>query len=221
MRLTIKNLTKIIDDNIILNAINYTFESGKTYGLSGEKGSGKSVFFRCISGEEPFNKGHIRLENNDKERKIGYSNVGCVFNDSLIPDLLTGKDFIRFYLMNHGREYDNETILKYMAKINMEEAKATQYIGTYSAAGKNLLQLLCVYITKPYLALIEEPENGYDEEEFECFYNIIEELKEESIVIVSSAKEGMIENVSDEIIVIKDGELINADVDLVTLSMED
>ena len=82
MRLKIRNLTKIMDDYVVLDKINYSFEIGKIYGLSGSKGSGKSVFFRCISGEEPFNKGHIRLQIDENDAKIGYSDVGCVFNDS-------------------------------------------------------------------------------------------------------------------------------------------
>ena len=50
---------------------------------------------------------------------------------------------------------------------------------------------------------------------------MLDEIRENSIIVLSSAKEGMIEQIADEIIVIKDGELLNADVDMVTLNMEE
>lgn len=221
MRLKIRNLTKIMDDYVVLDKINYSFEIGKIYGLSGSKGSGKSVFFRCISGEEPFNKGHIRLQIDENDAKIGYSDVGCVFNDSRIPDVLTGREFIRLFLMNSNMKYDKETVDYYLGVIGMNDDFGDKYIKYYTESSKNLLQLLCLYISRPYIVLVEEPEKGYDDEEFGYMYKMLDELREDSIIIVSSAKEGMIEQVSDEIIEIKDGELLNADVDVVTLSMEE
>ena len=221
MRLKIRNLTKIMDDYVVLDKINYSFEIGKIYGLSGSKGSGKSVFFRCISGEEPFNKGHIRLQIDENDAKIGYSDVGCVFNDSRIPDVLTGREFIRLFLMNSNMEYDKESVDYYLGVIGMNDDFGDKYIKYYTESSKNLLQLLCLYISRPYIVLVEEPEKGYDDEEFGIMYKMLDELREDSIIIVSSAKEGMIEQVSDEIIEIKDGELLNADVDVVTLSMEE
>ena len=221
MRLNIRNLTKNIEDYIVLDKINYSFELGKIYGLSGNKGSGKSVFFRCIRGEEPFNKGHIRLQINDADAKIGYADVGCVFNDSRIPDVLTGRDFIRLFLMNSNMEYDKETVDHYLSVIGMDDDFGDKYIKYYTEGTKNLLQLLCLYISRPYVVLVEEPECGYDDEEFGFVFNMLDELREECIIVVSSAKEGMIEQVSDEIIVIKNGELLGADVDVVTLSMEE
>lgn len=221
MRLNIRNLTKIIDDYIVLDKINYSFELGRIYGLSGNKGSGKSVFFRCISGEEPFNKGHIRLQVDEKDAKIGYSDVGCVFNDSRIPEVLTGRDFVRLFLMNSNLEYDKETVDHYLSLIGMDDELSNKNIGLCTESTKNLLQLLCLYISRPAVVLVEEPECGYNDEEFGYMFNILDELREDSIIVVSSAKEGMIEQVSDEIIVIKDGELLGADVDVVTLDMEE
>jgi len=46
MILKINNLTKIIKKETILNNINYTFKSGKIYGLKGANGSGKSVLLK-------------------------------------------------------------------------------------------------------------------------------------------------------------------------------
>ena len=46
----IKNLTKIYDENKILDGISITFEEGKIYGIVGKNGSGKSVLLKTICG---------------------------------------------------------------------------------------------------------------------------------------------------------------------------
>ena len=44
MRLIIEDLTKKYGDNLVLNDISFSFESGKIYGLLGRNGSGKQLF---------------------------------------------------------------------------------------------------------------------------------------------------------------------------------
>jgi len=46
----LRNISKVIKNNIVLSNINYKFESGKVYGLKGRNGSGKSMLLRTISG---------------------------------------------------------------------------------------------------------------------------------------------------------------------------
>ena len=62
MKLVIENLTKSYDKNNVLNEINYTFESGKIYGLLGRNGSGKTTLFNCINQDTKINSGKIYLD---------------------------------------------------------------------------------------------------------------------------------------------------------------
>ena len=48
MKITINNLTKKFKDEIVLNNINMTLESGNIYGIIGQNGSGKSVLLKII-----------------------------------------------------------------------------------------------------------------------------------------------------------------------------
>ncbi|MEG1149717.1 MAG: ATP-binding cassette domain-containing protein, partial [Bacilli bacterium] len=50
MILKIENLTKKIDDNIILDDININFKEGFIYGIIGKNGSGKSMLLKTICG---------------------------------------------------------------------------------------------------------------------------------------------------------------------------
>ena len=50
MKIEIKNLTKKIKGNTVLENVNHTFESGRVYGLHGRNGSGKTMLLRSICG---------------------------------------------------------------------------------------------------------------------------------------------------------------------------
>ena len=50
MKIELKNVTKKFKNNIVINNISATFESGNIYGFYGRNGSGKSVLQKIISG---------------------------------------------------------------------------------------------------------------------------------------------------------------------------
>ena len=49
MKLKIKNLNKSYETKEIFNDLNFTFESGKIYGLLGRNGAGKTTFFNILN----------------------------------------------------------------------------------------------------------------------------------------------------------------------------
>ena len=48
MDLIVENLTKSYKDNVVLKDVNFTFDSGKIYGLIGRNGAGITTFFNSI-----------------------------------------------------------------------------------------------------------------------------------------------------------------------------
>ena len=63
MRIKIKNVTKKIKNDTILENINISFESGKIYGLFGRNGSGKTVFLKLLCGFYAPSSGNILYNN--------------------------------------------------------------------------------------------------------------------------------------------------------------
>ena len=62
MKLEVKNLRKRYGQNLVLDSISLTFESGNIYGLFGRNGAGKSTLFRCINDLLPYDDGSILLD---------------------------------------------------------------------------------------------------------------------------------------------------------------
>jgi len=59
MYIEIKDVTKVIDNEMVLNHINLSMEKGKIYGLKGKNGSGKTMIMRAICGLIRLSEGEI------------------------------------------------------------------------------------------------------------------------------------------------------------------
>ena len=116
MRLIIEDLTKKYGDNLVLNDISFSFESGKIYGLLGRNGSGKTTFFNCLDDLIPFEKGKFYIETDDGKKESLEGNIGLVLTNPMLPEFLTGYEFIKTYMeINKIDELD--AIEYYLKKI--------------------------------------------------------------------------------------------------------
>ena len=219
MRLILRNLTKNIEKMPVFNRISYSFESGLIYGLTGAKHSGKTLLFRSIAGEEAFDKGHIRINRNDKDCRIGFGDVGCVLSNSPLLDFLTGEEFLKHFLELHNLDYDAKKISEYLTIIGVDESLSKKQIYHYSEELKCHLQLLCVYILKPDVILVEEDMEDVSDNTIKLVKKLLDELKKDCIVIMSTTNGRLLSEVCDEVVELKEGILSSMDMNI--LSLED
>ena len=62
MKISVKDVSREMKSNIILDNINLEFESGKIYGLCGHNGSGKTMLLRAIAGLIQIDHGEIMID---------------------------------------------------------------------------------------------------------------------------------------------------------------
>ena len=98
MKLIIENLFKSYDEKEVLRDVNFTFEQGKIYGLIGRNGSGKTTLFNCINDDIDYQHGKFFLENNDIKQQLLPENIGYVISTPTVPEFLTAKEFLTFFI---------------------------------------------------------------------------------------------------------------------------
>ena len=87
--IALKNVTKVMDNNVILDNINLNLEEGKIYGLVGRNGSGKSVLLKVICGFLKPTEGSVLVDDNDlvKEPVFPENIAALIERPNYIPDL--------------------------------------------------------------------------------------------------------------------------------------
>ena len=206
MKLVIKNLSKSYDEYEVLEDINMEFEEGKIYGILGKNGSGKTTLFNILGGELEYNNGEFYLEDKNKKETLDDSNVGYMLSEIMLPDFLTGYEFIKFYIeVNCPKELKN--IDKYFEMIDFNPEYINKIIKSYSLGMKNKIQLLINLISKPKLFLLDEPLTSFDVVAAKEIKDIIKDMKKGRIIIFSTHILELAESMCDEIIILNNKKL--------------
>lgn len=209
MQLQLQNIKKAFDKKTVLSDATFTFEKGKIYGLLGRNGAGKTTLFNCISSEFKFDSGSISLfDDNLTTQPLDYTKIGYVFSEPVLPDFLTGYEFIKFFMDINSHLIEGENNIDYyfdIIKINEEDRY--KLIREYSHGMKNKIQMLCFLITRPPIILLDEPLTSFDVIVALEIKKLLKEIKSKHIIIFSTHILQLATDLCDEIVILNNGEL--------------
>ncbi|MEG1256095.1 ABC transporter ATP-binding protein [Clostridium sp.] len=209
MKLILKDIEKNFENKQVLRGASFEFEKGKIYGLLGRNGAGKTTLFNCIGGELKSDSGIVTLhEDGEENGNLDYSKIGYVFADPVLPEFLTGYEFLKFYIdINKDKIKNLRSIDEYFDIIKIEEEDRYRLIKGYSHGMKNKIQMLCFLITRPPVILLDEPLSSFDVIVALEIKNLLKEIKSEHIIIFSTHILQLATDLCDEIVVLNNGKL--------------
>ena len=208
MRFTVRNLTKSYDGKEVLKGINFTFEEGRIYGLLGRNGAGKTTFFNCINRDIKVDSGQFLIEDNGQSREIISTDVGYVLSTPTVPEFLTGREFLKFFIdINEKSITDIKTPDEYFDFVSIGEDDRDNLLKDYSHGMKNKMQMLINIIAKPNILLLDEPLTSLDVVVAEEMKQLLRSLKSGRIIIFSTHILDLAIDLCDEIVLLSHGEL--------------
>ncbi len=203
MKLIVKNLKKSFGDKEVLKDIDYTFDKGFIYSVIGRNGTGKTTLFNCISFQEKIDAGEILVDASGDIRPISYDDVYLVSAAPVLPEFLTGYEFIRAFVdFNKVKAFDIDELFE---RFNFEEADKHRLIKEYSFGMKNKIQMMCAFIKKPLIILLDEPLSSLDIIVSHDIKEMMIAMKSDHIIIMSTHIVQLATDVSDEVAILKDG----------------
>lgn len=213
MQLKVKHLVKSYREKQVLRGADYIFEEGKLYGILGRNGAGKTTLFQCMTKDVPYEEGELWMVEDGKERKVEFEDIGLVSASPVLPDFLTGYEFIHFFKkLNDGKMRTEERkIDDYFDLVRLEESDRHRLIKTYSYGMKNKLQLLCCLLKNPKIVLLDEPLSSFDIIVSHDIKELLLSMKQDHIILMSTHIMQLARDVSDEIVILKDGLLSKAE----------
>ena len=208
MKLEIINLCKSYGDNEVLKEVNFTFEEGKIYGLIGRNGAGKTTFFNALNGDINIDNGFFDLINEYGTNKLETKDIGYVISTPIVPEFLTGKEFLSFFLeINKNNIDDLKDIDYYFDLVKIKEDDQNKLLKDYSHGMKNKMQILVNIISNPRIILLDEPLTSLDVVVQEEMKNLLKKLKKDHIIIFSTHILELAMDLCDDIVILNNKQL--------------
>ncbi|MEG2028959.1 MAG: ABC transporter ATP-binding protein [Bacilli bacterium] len=212
MKLVINNLKKTFDKKEVLKDINFEFEKGKIYGLLGRNGAGKTTLFNCINEDISIDNGEFYLIENGNTRKMEPEDIGYVLSTPNVPEFLTGKEFLKFFIeINNDRIKDMKTIDDYFDYMKIAKDDRNKLLKDYSHGMKNKMQMLVNIIASPNILLLDEPLTSFDVVVAEEMKQMLRNIKKDHIIIFSTHIMELALDLCDEIVILNKGILERID----------
>ena len=212
MKLVIKDLKKSYDDNLVLKDINFEFEEGKIYGLLGRNGAGKTTLFNCLNEDISIDDGEFFLSEKDEINKITSSDIGYVLSTPVVPEFLTAREFLKFFMDINKDKIDNtKSIDDYFDLVKINEADRDKLLKEYSHGMKNKMQMLVNIIYSPKILLLDEPLTSFDVIVAEEMKKLLKSIKKNHILIFSTHIMELALDLCDEIVILNNGRLEKMD----------
>lgn len=212
MKLIVENVKKKFDKKEVLKGIDFTFEQGKIYGLLGRNGAGKTTFFNCLNEDIKIDEGKFIIEKDGENRRLNISDIGYVVSTPNVPEFLTGREFLKFFLEINEKTIDNpKTIDEYFDFMKIDKEDRDKLLKDYSHGMKNKMQMLINIIAKPNILLLDEPLTSLDVVVAEEMKQMLREIKKDHILIFSTHIMELALSLCDEIVILSNGILEKID----------
>ena len=204
MKLEIKNLNKSYGKKEVLKDINFTFEEGKIYGLLGRNGAGKTTFFNALNEDIKIDSGECSLDN----KKLETTDIGYVVSTPQVPEFLTGREFLQFYLdINKDKLEKPKTIEEYFDLVKLNKEDQNLLLKDYSHGMKNKIQMLINIISNSKIILLDEPLTSLDIVVQEEMKKLFKRYKENHIIIFSTHILELAVDLCDEIVILNNKQI--------------
>ena len=199
-----KNLCKTYGHKSALNGISLQLQPGKIIGLLGPNGSGKTTFLKLINGLLTPSAGSLLINGKPPGREskaiVAYLPERTYLNDSMKV-----REALRFFADFYS-DFDLQRAEEMLRNLNIE---TTARLKTLSKGTKEKVQLILVMSRQARLYCLDEPIAGVDPAARDYILRtIINNYNPEASVLMSTHLITDIEQVLDEVIFIREGELL-------------
>ncbi|WP_300384582.1 ABC transporter ATP-binding protein [Clostridium sp.] len=202
--LEVNNVYKSIKGKEILRGLSFNLEKGKVLGIMGPNGQGKTTLLNAIEGFLKIDNGEIKLDGSNMDfatkGQISYLQDINIFDKSMRI-----RNAIDLY-SDFFNDFDNVKMDNYLKFMNLDR---NAKIRDLSKGMMEKFNLSLTLSRKAKLFLLDEPISGVDPVSREKILDaILENLSEDSSIIITTHYIGELERIFDEVLFLGDGKVI-------------
>lgn len=188
MELSIQSLSKTYPNGVAaLKEVTLTIPTGM-YGLLGPNGAGKSSLMRTIATLQDADSGSIHLDGLDvlKEKTAVRKMLGYLPQEFGVYPKVSAQDMLDHIAVLKGLTTGRKELVQaLLQKVNLHDVRKKSLSG-FSGGMKQRFGIAQALLGDPKLIIVDEPTAGLDPGERNRFYNLLSEIGENRIVILST-----------------------------------
>ncbi len=202
----------------VLRGVTFDLSRGRTLGIMGGSGTGKSVTLRHVIGLLVPDSGLVEVEGHDmasvsaKELAELRRNMGYVFQEGALINWLTVAENLALPLHENTSLSDEEIDQRVQEKLEMVQIPeaAEKFPSQISGGMKKRVGLARALITDPRIILYDEPNAGLDPEISAAINKLIRELSQRLNVtaLVVEHRVGCLKTIADEVLFLHEGRVL-------------
>ena len=213
------NIRKEFPGVLALDDISFRVEGGRVCALLGENGAGKSTLLKILSGDLQPDEGTITIDGElqkfpSPHAAIG-ANVSVIYQErQLVPGLSVAENIFIEDLPTKGIRVDKATLRRktrdILNEFGLSMIDPNEMAGRLSVAHQQMVEIMKAYRRNPQIIAFDEPTAPLTDHEIEILFDLIKRLKKEGkVVLYVSHRLTEIFQVTDDIVVLKDGQLVS------------
>lgn len=212
MNLLIENLNKTYDNGVhALKDISLEIPTGM-FGLLGPNGAGKSSLMRTLATLQEADSGSIMLGTTDLQanKKEVRKLLGYLPQQFGLYPKISAEVLLDHFAVLKGiskRKERKDIVHALLHKTNLYGVRKQQ-LGGFSGGMKQRFGIAQALLNNPKLLIVDEPTSGLDPKERNRFYNLLSQLAEDTIVILSTHIVDDIKELCTNMAIINQGEVI-------------
>lgn len=207
IQIEIKNVTKIIKHNTVIDNVSLTVNSGKITGLKGVNGSGKTMLMRLVSGLILPTSGEIIIDGETLGKDITFPrSIGTLIENPAFLDNYSGFQNLKLLASIQGKISDEEIREAIIdVELNPDDKKKFR---KYSLGMKQRLGIAAAVMEHPDIIILDEPTNALDSDGVQMVKRILQKEKERGALILISCHDlDVLKELSDVIYLMNVGRL--------------
>ncbi|MEU5965232.1 ATP-binding cassette domain-containing protein [Micromonospora parva] len=209
LAIEVSRLTKRFGDVTAVRDLSFTVRPGVITGFLGPNGAGKTTTMRMMTGLVSPTGGTATIGGRPYGQLARPSRtVGAVFDANAFHPGHTARDHLRVYAAMGG--YPDSRVTDLLDLLGLAEAAHRRTRG-FSTGMRQRLNLATALLGDPRVLLLDEPGNGLDPEGMSWLRGFLRQFADEGrTVLISSHALGEIQQLVDDVVVIRRGELVAA-----------
>lgn len=203
------NVTKRIGRHTVIEDASVLFKPGTIVGLKGINGSGKTMLMRLISGLIKPTSGTIRIGDKMLGRELSFpESIGMLLENPAFLDAYSGLENLKILASIKGR-IGVDQVKQSIATLGLDPDDTKKY-RKYSLGMKQRLGIAAAVMEEPEIIILDEPTNSLDTDGVQIVKDVVtRERNRGALIILASHEYDVLHFLSDEIIEIEKGRIVD------------